>query len=95
MIQGMAAGELGLRMCAVGLRMERGRLSLISIDKGNVGKRRQAAGAGSITTKSICRATRPAVPTIPSLHGNRPYKSICRGGWCYQPLLQIDLSGRL
>jgi len=80
MIQGMAAGELGLRMCAVGLRMERGRLSLISIDKGNIGKRRQAAGAGSITTKSICRATRPAVPTIPSLHGNRPYKSICRGG---------------
>jgi len=95
MIQGMAAGELGLRMCAVGLRMERGRLSLISIGKGNIGKRRQAAGAGSITTKSICRATRPAVPTIPSLHGNRPYKSICRGGWCYQAFLQIDLSGRL
>jgi hypothetical protein len=40
MIQGVAVGELGdlgLRMCALGLRMERG----------NNGKRRQAAGAGS------------------------------------------------
>jgi hypothetical protein len=50
MIQGVAVGELGdlgHRMCALGLRMERGRLTLISIGKGNKGKRRQAAGAGS------------------------------------------------